>query len=464
MAKKNKGIWSIVDNFQGDKIIWMIVLLLIMISILAISSSTPLLALQTKSTRSAIINEQIVIAALGLGVIIFCYTCIRRIGFLRFVSQLGFAVSLFMLLCLAVEIKTPFLRAVRINGAVRILQVFGFQLHVFEFVKVFMVMYLAWACHTYKEGTFTLAGLLSEYPHFAFLKKKSWQLFFYVFLPVFMVMGLTLKGSVSSTLFTGLVMFATILVGGIRFKDFLIYLVIGLPLAAGVVGLAYLQYDEQSDGNKGSFLDRIPTAINRVVRSTQDPEKQLLELDRGTPAFQEALDKVKQPISAKVAVSEGGLIGKGPGRSTQRYVVPVMFEDYMFSFIVEEYGILGALLVIILYGTLLARGWIIAKNCTSHFAKTAVAGLILTISGQAMMHMFINVDLGPLTGQTLPMISHGASSFLAFSLSFGIILCISKMVKKKVEKEVAQMKPILEAPQDDVRDRLEDLDILETID
>lgn len=463
MAKKKKGIWRIVDNFQGDKIIWMIVLLLIMISILAISSSTPLLALQTGSTRSAIINEQIVISMLGLGVIIFCYAFIRKVRLLQVLSQLGFAVSLAMLLCLAVEIKLPFLKAVRINGAVRILQVMGFQLHVFEFVKVFMVMYLAWACQAYKEGDFTIARILSERPHFQFLKKKSWQLFFYVFLPIFTVMLLTVKGSVSSTLFTGLIMFATILVGGIRFREFLIYLVIGLPLAVGVIAVSYFQYDEsKAADNKGSFLDRIPTAINRIVRSTQDPEEQLLQYRPGSPEFQAVLDMVKQPISAKVAVSEGGFFGKGPGRSTQRYVVPVMFEDYMFSFIVEEYGILGALLVIILYGTLLARGSIIASNCTTLFAKTAVAGLIIAISGQALMHMFINVDLGPLTGQTLPMISHGASSFLAFSLAFGIILCISKMVKKKVDREVARMKPIIEE-RDDVRDGLSDLEQLESM-
>ena len=457
MARKKKGFWRIIDNFQGDKIIWMIVLLLIMISILAISSSTPLLALQTGSTRSAIINEQIVVTMLGLGVIIFCYAFIRHIRLLRLLSQLGFGVSFFMLICLFVKIHTPVLRAVEINGAVRALKIMGlpFQLHVFEFVKIFMVMYLAWACQAYKEGDFALANLLSERPHFAFLKKKGWQLFFYIFLPVILVSVLILNGSVSSTLFIGLIMVVTILVGGIKIREFIPYALVGGLLIAGCVGLAF--------ATKGAVFKRVYTAVSRIEMATQDPEKQLLELKPGSREFQEALDKVKQPISAKVAVSEGGLIGKGPGRSTQRYVVPVMFEDYMFSFIVEEYGILGALLVIILYGTLLARGSIIAKNCSSLFAKTAVAGLIITISGQALMHMFINVDLGPLTGQTLPMISHGASSFVAFSIAFGIILCISKMVKKKVDREVAQMKPILEV-RDDVRDGLDDLDRLDTLD
>ena len=147
---------------------------------------------------------------------------------------------------------------------------------------------------------------------------------------------------------------------------------------------------------------------------------------------------MKQPVSAKIAIHEGGLFGKGPGRSTQRYVVPIMFEDYMFSFIVEEYGLMGGILVIILYISLLARGSIIVRNCDNHFAKTAIAGLVVLITGQAMMHIMINCDLGPLTGQTLPMVSLGKSSFLMFSLAFGIILSISRIAKRKIAREAAK--------------------------
>ena len=329
----------------------------------------------------------------------------------------------------------------------------GFQLHVFEFVKVLMVMYLAWACQAYKEKDgFVIAANLARNPRFAFLKNKSWQLFFYVFLPIILVCVLILNGSVSSTLFIGMIMVATVFIGGVKLKEFLIYGILGAMLIGGCVGLSF--------ATGGKVFPRIHTAVSRIAMASEDPEEQLLKLQRGTPEFQEALDKVKQPISAKVAVSEGGLIGKGPGRSTQRYVVPVMFEDYMFSFIIEEYGILGALLVIILYGSLLARGSILAKNCKSQFAKVAIAGLVIMISGQALMHMAINVDLGPLTGQTLPMISHGNSSFLAFSLAFGLILSISKMVKKKMDKETAQAAPILS---DEVRDRLDELEQLDNI-
>ena len=118
---------------------------------------------------------------------------------------------------------------------------------------------------------------------------------------------------------------------------------------------------------------------------------------------------------------------------------------------------MAAILVLILYGGLLARGWILVRNSENMFAKTAISGLVLLISGQAVMHMLINVDLFPLTGQTLPMISHGNSSFLAFSLAFGIILSISRMVKAKMDKIAAEVKPIVEKT-DEIRESLNDLD------
>jgi cell division protein FtsW len=145
-----------------------------------------------------------------------------------------------------------------------------------------------------------------------------------------------------------------------------------------------------------------------------------------------------------------------------------MFEDYMFSFIIEEYGILGAIVVIFLYISLLARGSMIVRNCDNLFAKTAVAGLVLLITGQAMMHMFINVGIGPLTGQTLPMVSHGNSSFIMFSIAFGIILSISRSAKRKMDKEIqaAQARAQLEAMPADEPDMeaLNELNDIEEID
>ena len=146
------------------------------------------------------------------------------------------------------------------------------------------------------------------------------------------------------------------------------------------------------------------------------------------------LDTLRQPVSAKMAVHEGKLIGKGIGNSTQKYKVDNIYGDYMYSFIIEEYGLLGGILVLILYVSLLARSSIIARMCEDEFAKFAIGGLAILVSGQAFMHFLVNVDIGPMTGQTLPLISHGASAFLVFCVAFGIMLSISRIARSNIEK------------------------------
>ena len=95
----------------------------------------------------------------------------------------------------------------------------------------------------------------------------------------------------------------------------------------------------------------------------------------------------------------------------------------------------------ILYLSVLARGCMIVRFCDTCFAKVAVAGLCLLITGQAFMHILVNVNIGPLTGQTLPLISHGSSSFLCFSVAFGVLLSISRLARKKVDAQIAEVQP-----------------------
>jgi cell division protein FtsW len=127
------------------------------------------------------------------------------------------------------------------------------------------------------------------------------------------------------------------------------------------------------------------------------------------------------------------MLGKGNGNSTQKYCVTNIYGDYMYSFIIEEYGLIGGIFILILYVSMLARSSIIARMCKDDFAKFVLGGLSLLITGQAFMHILVNVDIGPMTGQTLPLISHGASAFLVFCIAFGIILSISRMAKKKIQ-------------------------------
>lgn len=455
--KKKRNLWTFFNEFEGDKVVWMIVLILIMISIVAIFSSTSQLALQQNTSRMDIIREQMLMSVVGLAVIIGCYN-IRNINIFRILSQLGYAISIALLLFLALHIDAGIIKALYINHAWRVISVFGFQVHVFEVVKVAMVMYLAWAVDTYNKDGFWMANKLAE--KHPFWKKKMVKKVAYIYFPIFSVCLLLMVGSLSSTIFIGGIMFLTILIAGIEMKELMV------PAAVAVVGLlGCVLLNSAFETGKKPF-PHLDSALARLSSSSYEKN---IETIRNAPTnsieFQRALDDIKQPTSAKIAIHEGGLFGKGPGRSTQKYIVPIIFEDYMFCFIVEEYGFLGGMAVLMLYISLLARGVIIIKNCNTTFAKTALAGLILLITGQALMHILINCDLGPLTGQTLPMISHGNSSFLMFSLAFGIILSISRIAKNKIAREAAKAAPIMEygaAPADNVSNSLDELDSMES--
>ena len=435
---RKRTLWNFADHLEGDKVVWIIVLMLILISIICMFSSTSRL-LKGDMTRVDLLKDQLWISIIGLGIIVLCYN-IKKISIFRWFSRLGFPVSFILLALLLSKVDLPFLKSIELNGARRILQFGGFQVHVFEVVKVAMVLYLAWALDAFRKGE--LKGP----------KEKKWQKRLYIYLPFLVTLLMIIPGSNSAALFVGGIMFIVILLGGGNPKE--LFLLAG---AALVLIFCCWGIYELSDGKA---MKRIGTAISRVFED-EDMEKQLLESKKGTIAYQEALDAIRQPYSAKIAVHDGGLIGRGPGQSKQKYIVPDISEDYMFSFIVEEYGILGAVLVIFLYLSLMARGSIIVRNCGSDlYAKLCVAGLCLLICGQAFLHMFVNADIGPMTGQTLPLISHGNSAFLCFSLAFGIILSFSRIAARKIERETKNAEPLVEMHE--VQRGLGDLDDFES--
>ena len=228
-------------------------------------------------------------------------------------------------------------------------------------------------------------------------------------------------GSGSSAIFICAILVAAMLLGEVPIKELLIA---GVFIFIGFFSLVTIY--KVSDGKA---MKRVGTMISRM---NADYDIDRLEGLTGDE-YNNMVDTLSQPVAAKIAVHEGGFIGKGIGNSTQKYRVQNIYGDYMYSFIIEEYGLIGGVLILILYVSLLARSSIIARMCNDDFAKFALGGLSLLITGQAFMHILVNVDIGPMTGQTLPLISHGASAFLVFCIAFGIILSISRMAKKKME-------------------------------
>ena len=451
---------DLIDKLEGDKIIWIIVFAIIVFSIVGMASSTSLLARLNGTSRLDYAIKQVYVALSGLAVIWAIYK-FGKVGFLKFFAKFGFIASVFLLVLLDSHFdKIPFLKPIetyRGSGTWRTIVMFGVPVMVYEVVKVAMVMYLAWALQALKNKETQLADKLANFGWLRCLSSEEGRVMFYLGAPMVIVFLLELAGSNSSAIFLGLVMGFTVIVGNMKWKY------ISHLLIAGVIALGLVFGLQKLTGWK--FLTRVTTAISRVSDFHGDPIEELHKLEPGTLAFQQVLDGSKQVISAKVAVSTGGLLGKGPGKSTQRYIVSVMYEDYMYSFIIEEYGLVGGILILMLYGTLLARGSIIVRNCDTVFAKCAVAGLVALISCQALLHILVNVDLMPMTGQNLPMISHGNSSFLCFCVAFGIILSISRMAKKKIARETAEeMMNAHFGTGDEKSDTLNDLDDFESQD
>ena len=428
---------GLLDRFTGDKVIFLIALFLMLISVISVFSSTPLLAIELKSDRTSIMVDQLKLVGLGFVIILALYGFFK-VEWYRKMSKWGFAISFVLLSILVFKLNFGFVRAGEINGARRILILAGKQIHIYEFVKIFMIMYLGWALDTYKEHGFKfLPTLASKFERLAFLEKDIWQKIFYIYLPILLVTLMVSTGSNSSAMFIGGIMILMVLIGGLEIKDVALVGAV-LVVAFGCMFGAY---------KMGILKDtRLGTLVSRITNDDDATMDILLTSEPYSKNWQKAKDALDQPVGALLAIKEGGFWGKGIGNSTQKYQVPVIFGDYMFSFIVEEAGLWGALLLILLYYSLLARGTLVAKQCDKYYDKMIVTGLIILVTGQAFMHMAVNVHLPlvPQTGQTLPLVSHGANSFLAFSLVFGILLSISRDARENMDRLEQQAEPIIE--------------------
>ncbi len=469
MGKNRKNaLWNFIDNLAGDKVVWMIVLLLILFSVVCIFSSTAMMT-SADLSRTDIILDQLKIIGLGLICILFCYLVIRDVKWYRYLAPLCFPLSLVALIFLMGHMKIGnFIVASHINEAWRVIKVGGLQVHVFELIKVGMVLYIAWAIDTYEKKGFKLTDKLAEVRHLGWLAKPMAKKCIFIYIPSLIVVFCIVKSSGSGGAFIGLVLFATMICSGLWYGKVKKIIFGVVCLGAVLVGLIMFagsfsgKGDDNADRQESvisKYFERAGTWASRIKGSGDDIDK-FLKAPKGSTDYYNALDAIRQPYSAKIAIREGGLFGKGPGQSTQRYIVPVMYEDYMYSFILEEYGLFGGIVVLILYLSLLARGSIIVRSCNDRFAQIVVTGLVLLISGQAMMHIMVNAQLLPQTGQTLPMISHGATSFIAFSIAFGILLSISRMAKKRIDAEIRQAEPITSA-KPEMESSLDDLDAAE---
>jgi cell division protein FtsW len=147
-------------------------------------------------------------------------------------------------------------------------------------------------------------------------------------------------------------------------------------------------------------------------------------------------DSNYQITQAKIAIASGGLTGRGPGKSWARDFLPHPYSDFIFAIIIEEYGIIGATVLIGVYLLFLWRSILIFRRCPYAFGAFLAVGLSFTLVFQALMNMAVNVHLVPVTGLTLPLVSMGGSSIWFNSVAIGIILSVSRYVDEMEGNEL----------------------------
>jgi cell division protein FtsW len=190
---------------------------------------------------------------------------------------------------------------------------------------------------------------------------------------------------------------------------------IGIIIGAGILGLVF--FILVAKAFPGAFPNRVDTWMSRIENFTSDkPDEDVYQIEK-----------------AKIAIASGGIYGLGPGKSVQKNFLPQSSSDFIYAIIVEEWGLIGGLGVMLLYLLLFFRFIVAAHTSKSIFGKLVVVGLGFPIVFQAMTNMAVAVELLPVTGQTLPLISSGGSSIWMTCISLGIIIGVTKK-----EEEIAQ--------------------------
>jgi len=155
------------------------------------------------------------------------------------------------------------------------------------------------------------------------------------------------------------------------------------------------------------------------------------------PSTKNDKDDNYQVNQAKIAIAKGGLLGQGPGNSETRNFLPHPYSDFIFAIIVEEYGLAGGVFIIFVYLLFLFRCIRIFRKCPYAFGAFLALALSFTLVIQALINMAVTVNLFPVTGVTLPLISMGGSSFLFTCLAIGIILSVARNVEQEAKKAAA---------------------------
>lgn len=371
-----------VKNIKGDKVIWIVVILLSIFSILAVYSSTGTLAYRKQggNTEYYLFKHFLILI---FGFLLMYLTHLVKYTYFSRISQIG------LILTVPLLILTLF-SGTHLNEANRWLTVpiINLTFQSSDVAKLFLIMYLA-----------------------RVLSKKQEQIqhfragFLPVIVPVFLICALILPANFSTAAILFVTSIVLMFIGRISLKY--IFSLVGL----GIVAIVFIFVIAKTVPD---LLPRGGTWISRVDHFLNEDKTD-----------EDANYQVEQ---AKIAIVSGGLLGKSPGKSTQRNFLPHPYSDFIFAIIVEEYGIIGGSFVVLLYWILFYRVVRITTRCQGNFGSFLVIGIGFSLVFQAMINMAVAVHLFPVTGQTLPLISMGGTSIWFTSIAIGIILSVSRRI------------------------------------
>ncbi len=411
---------------KGDRTIWGIYIALCLISLVELysASSQEVRADSNFGVYGPIMRHGMQLL-LGFGLLMF----IQRRSYINFIIW-GPSIALvsFILMVLVLFVGKD------VNGARRCLDLMVFTLYPSELIKLASAMFIA---------------LVMAYTH---AKNKSEKV---KMAGVWIATGSTLlfgailitQGLTNTILLMGISM-SMLIIGGVRWMNLLKVLCVFVAGAIVLFGVtliisAIVPHDnkvkiekvvseeerlmfEKIDSKRpqvekkeeSGLLGRLSTWIARVQRHKGDDE---------TPKYLQPINDLnRQEMYGYMAQAHGGIGGVWAGNSRETARLPLAFSDYIYSIIVEEWGLIGGLLVLVLYLILLARASSIASRCNQRFAALLVIGMAVMIVLQALFHMAIVTGFFPVSGQPLPLISKGGTSILVTSAAFGVMLSVSR--------------------------------------
>ena len=388
------------DKTKGDKVIWALVILLVLASLLVVYSATGSLAYKLyRGNTEVYLFKQITFIILGMAVIYFAhrvnYTIWSKVAYFLFIISIPLLIyTLFF--------------GVRMNEGSRWIRlpIINMTMQTSDLAKLALFMYIS-------RQISKRQNVIKDFK----------QGFLPLIIPVGIVCALIAPANLSTALLLGASCLLLFFIGRANTKHLLITVGIAcIPIIILIIA-AVIRHNSAGDELTGSkktssgLFARADTWINRVEGFIYG-SKQSID------------DDAYQVTQAKIAIAKGGLVGVGPGNSTQRDFLPQAYNDFIYPIIMEEYGLIGGAFILFIYLVFLWRSIRIFKRCPYAFGAFLALGLSFTLVIQAVANMAVSVNLFPVTGVTLPLVSMGGSSFLFTCFAIGIILSVARNVEK----------------------------------